>query len=316
LLSPFPSPPNSINGWPWTEESKPLPPLKPDGNPWPRISIVTPSFNQGLFIEETIRSVILQNYPSLEYIIIDGGSSDNSLEIIKKYEHWITYWTSEPDNGQSHAINKGFSRCTGQMVNWICSDDMLCKDALFNIAPVISNNMNSLILGNGLRIDQKSVILNKVSASAIKKFSELMDIKKFWRKSDSIMQQSAFYPLNEIRNIGYLNESNHYSMDYELWGRLLINEITVLQSNFYIGIFRWYAGQKTSNFNVVTKSLLQTAYSLVLCNSKISTLKKYILLYKVFTYDILNRYQNLRSYIAIKRRLKSLFNVRFGNLHQ
>jgi glycosyltransferase involved in cell wall biosynthesis len=316
LLSQLPAPPKSKIGWPWTEESKTPPPLKPDGCSWPRISIVTPSFNQDQFIEETIRSVILQNYPSLEYIIIDGGSSDSSLEIIKKYEPWVTYWTSEPDNGQSHAINKGFIKCTGEMVNWICSDDLLCKDALYNIAAVLSINMNSLILGNGFRIDRKSVVLNEVRASDIKNFSELIDIKNFWRKHDSIMQQSAFYPLNEIKNIGYLNEANHFTMDYELWGKLLINDITVLRSNIYIGMFRWYEGQKTSNFNIVTKSLIQTARFLIRCHTKLPRIKKYKLNYKVLTYDIFYRYQNVRSYIGIKRRLKSLFNVSFGNIHQ
>ena len=90
----------------------------------PKISIVTPSFNQGQFLEETILSVLEQEYPNLEYIIIDGGSSDNSLNIIKQYEKKLSYWVSEPDNGQTHAINKGFSHATGEIFMWLNSDDI------------------------------------------------------------------------------------------------------------------------------------------------------------------------------------------------
>src|SRR5262249_7885222 len=94
---------------------------------------VTPSYNQGQFIEETIRSILLQGYPDLEYIIIDGGSTDESVATIKKYEPWLTYWTSERDRGQSHAINKGLAIATGSVFNWLNSDDLLLPSALAEI---------------------------------------------------------------------------------------------------------------------------------------------------------------------------------------
>ena len=99
----------------------------------PRITIVTPSYNQGAFLEDTIRSVLDQGYPNLEYIVMDGGSTDNSVEIIEKYADRIDYWESEPDRGQTHAINKGFARATGVIGNWINSDDLLEPGALQTI---------------------------------------------------------------------------------------------------------------------------------------------------------------------------------------
>src|SRR5438105_6022991 len=133
-LSELPSPPLGKTDWPWTEDSNQSPGQKNHSNPWPKISIVTPSYNQGQFIEETIRSVLLQGYPDLEYIIIDGGSQDESVEIIKKYEPWLTYWVSEQDRGQSHAINKGFDRSTGLILGWLNSDDVLLPNALATVA--------------------------------------------------------------------------------------------------------------------------------------------------------------------------------------
>jgi glycosyltransferase involved in cell wall biosynthesis len=123
-LKELPPPPPGKTGWPWTEESALLPETARDGSPWPRISIVTPSYNQGQFIEETVRSVLLQGYPNIEYMVIDGGSTDNSLGVIKAYSEWITYWETYRDKGQADALNKGFARATGDIRAYINSDDI------------------------------------------------------------------------------------------------------------------------------------------------------------------------------------------------
>ncbi|MCG2767567.1 MAG: glycosyltransferase, partial [Anaerolineae bacterium] len=123
-LSELPPPPSGKTGWPWTEESEQLPEMMPGGEPWLRVSIVTPSYNQAQFIEETIRSVLLQGYPNLEYIVLDGGSTDDSVQIIRKYADWIAYWASEKDNGQTDAINRGWQRATGSILAYLNSDDI------------------------------------------------------------------------------------------------------------------------------------------------------------------------------------------------
>ena len=132
-LDELPPPPSGKAGWPWTEEGPPIPDASAERQQWPRVSIVTPSYNQGRFLEETIRSVLLQGYPDFEYFIIDGGSADESLEIIRRYEPWLTYWTSEPDRGQSDAINKGWARATGDVVTYLNSDDCYLTGAVAKV---------------------------------------------------------------------------------------------------------------------------------------------------------------------------------------
>jgi hypothetical protein len=121
-------------GWPWTEETPPLGPTMPDGAPWPRITVVTPSFNQSAFLEEAIRSVLLQGYPDLEYFVIDGGSVDTSVGVIEAYAPWLSRWVSERDRGQSDAVAKGLRRATGTVFNWVNSDDLLLPGALASVA--------------------------------------------------------------------------------------------------------------------------------------------------------------------------------------
>ena len=121
-------------GWPWSSENSVDAHASLVDREYPKITVLTPNYNYGHYLEETIRSVLLQGYPNLEYIIIDGESTDNSIEVIKKYEPWLTYWVSEPDRGQTHAINKGLEKATGEIFNWINSDDILMPGALFAIA--------------------------------------------------------------------------------------------------------------------------------------------------------------------------------------
>ena len=196
-------------GWPWTEGSDPLFDRMPDGSPWPKISIVTPSYNQAQYLEETIRSVILQGYPNLEYIIIDGGSTDSSVEIIKKYEPWLTYWVSEKDRGQSQAINKGFSYSTGEIMAWINSDDYYEASVLIFIASAFKQHETQWISGNCRMLYDQGETKHHLGKPSIS--------KKQWLISNQYIQPECFWQRSLWLKTDGIDESLHYSFDYDLW---------------------------------------------------------------------------------------------------
>jgi glycosyltransferase involved in cell wall biosynthesis len=216
-LKELPPPPSGQTGWPWTEESPQLSDNMPEGSPWPKISIVTPSLDQGQFIEETIRSVLLQGYPDLEYIIIDGGSKDGSVDIIKKYEDWLAYWVSEPDRGQSNAINRGVQISSGSIVAWINSDDIYHPEA-FSTAVFYLNGEedpdNKIIFSNCDFIDESSRFLYKI----VPKQFNRNNLIKYW-EGYFIPQPTVFFP-GSVFKANPLDESLTYVMDWDLWLRL------------------------------------------------------------------------------------------------
>lgn len=138
-LEELPPPPDGKTGWPWTLTSPPVNNGPTSRRHYPRISIITPSLNQGQFIEETLRSVLLQGYPDLEFIIIDGASTDQTNDVIRKYDPWLSHWESTPDRGQAHAINKGLKKSTGEIFHWVNSDDVLLPNALSKIGNYFRN---------------------------------------------------------------------------------------------------------------------------------------------------------------------------------
>ena len=213
-LTELPPPPPGKTGWPWTQESPQLPGTMPDGSPWPRVSIVTPSYNQGQFIEETIRSVLLQGYPNMEYIIMDGGSNDSSVDVIHKYEPWLAYWVSEPDKGQADAINRGWRMATGNVIAYLNSDDTYCPEAIRTVVEHFLQYPDvGMVYGDSLIIDDKGVVLREHRLPDMS-----FDVVLRWLTP--ISQPAVFLRRETIAAMGMTNSDLEYAMDFDLWLRV------------------------------------------------------------------------------------------------
>ena len=212
---------------------------------YPKISIVTPSYNQGQYIEQTILSVINQRYPNLEYIIIDGGSTDNTVEIIKKYEHKITYWVSEKDDGQSDALNKGLAKCSGEIFNWINSDDYLEEESLFKIGTYFYNNPTTVALCGWCSYFGENQFKEKIVYR-----SALFDTIEETLVQQHINQPATFYKLDVVKKLGQINMSFHYIMDLDLWFRFLVQfgQKNILLVDDMFAHFRLHDDSKTVQF--------------------------------------------------------------------
>jgi glycosyltransferase involved in cell wall biosynthesis len=264
-LRDLPAPPPGRTGWPWTEESDALPERMRDGSRWPSITVVTPSFNQGRFLEATIRSVVLQGYPELEYFVLDGGSTDGSAEIIERYAPWISYWTSAPDGGQSAAINRGLARGNGAYVTWINSDDMLCRNALVTHATRVGFHQDTIYIGQCVYIDAAGNILT-THCGRVHTLEDLLRIDTVWRapgRQGHIVQPEVLFPRQLALDVGGLNPENHRTMDYELWGNFLLRGARFEYTHIPFGMFRVHPAQKTFDGWRQTESLVATASRLV-----------------------------------------------------
>jgi glycosyltransferase involved in cell wall biosynthesis len=209
----------------------------------PKISIVTPVFNQVNFIEDTIRSVIEQDYSNLEYIVIDGGSTDGTLDIIKKYDSAISFWLSEKDSGMYNALNKGFKRSTGEIMCWINSDDILLPGALFNMARLFNDLPKvNWIQGINSFIDLEGKVIDVTIAKKFSFISFLMGNYKW------IQQESTFWRRSLWESAGgYVDDNLKFAGDFELWFRFFQHD-KLYNSTLSIGAWRKREGQLSQSY--------------------------------------------------------------------
>ena len=204
----------------------------------PLVSIVTPSFNQRRYLEATLRSVLEQDYPNIEYIVVDGGSTDGSLELIKRYADRLAWWVSEKDRGQTDAINKGFVHAHGEILAWLNSDDTYEPGALRAAVEFLQTHPQvGMVYGDTHYIDENGRILGKFPAAQT-------DYKKLRQGYVHIPQQSSFWRASLWERVGPLDPSFYFAMDYDLWVRL--SRISPLQyrPGFWAN-FRLHSDSKT-----------------------------------------------------------------------
>jgi len=205
----------------------------------PLVSIVTPSYNQAEFLAETIKSVLGQDYPNIEYIIVDGGSTDESVEIIKQFQDRISWWTSEEDQGQTDAINKGFQRASGKIFAWINSDDILKPQAVSEAVEFFLDNPRvGLVYGDLHYIDKNGNHLGKFNAKQT-------DYQKLRRGAVYIPQPAAFWRSEIWNDVGPLDPTLFFAMDYDLWIKIAALSSIHYHKGHHWADFRIHGDSKT-----------------------------------------------------------------------
>ena len=212
----------------------------------PKITVVTPSYNQGRYLEKAIRSVLAQNYPNIEYIVLDGGSTDDSRRIIEKYSDRISYWRSEPDGGQASALAEGFEMASGEIFCWINSDDMLLPGALSYVGNFFARHPEKQwLVGSSVEINENDRIIRYKKAFPV-------NMKVMASVAMSFCQQSCFWRKELYERVGGLNKQMQFCMDYDLFIRFA--RVTKPKwANRSLGVYRKHSEAKTAQLDRIKR---------------------------------------------------------------
>ena len=244
LIESLPAPPPGRVGWPWTTETSPaLYEAAPAGG-WPKITIVCPSFEQGRYIEETIRSVLLQNYPNLEFLIMDGGSRDETAGLLRRYGPWLTHWESQPDRGQSHALNKACTRATGDLLGWINSDDYYLSGSFAAVGRSYRQDGPALIYGNDQVRQGDAPALVPLHRQPAFRFQVAVG-------GVTLPSHATFWPRASHQS---LNEELRFTMDADLYKRLAAAGLKPRHLPEFLGVFRSHDASKTARLRAVAEA--------------------------------------------------------------
>jgi glycosyltransferase involved in cell wall biosynthesis len=259
---------------------------------YPKISIITPSYNQAQFLEKTILSVLNQNYPNLEYVIIDGGSTDGSLEIIKKYEKYLSYWVSEKDKGQADAINKGFEKSSGEILAWLNSDDLYLINTLSKIKKTFMTNEEiNFLYGHSLLINEEDNIIRSLYTVPQTYYSYIYD-------GGNIFQGTVFWKRDIFYKYGMLDKKLQTAMEYKLFDNFFKNE----KGYFLNDILAAYRLHKKAKSYQISNEIRTVELNNIRKIKSNILLKIYYRVRRIFYYFVFGNLLN-----SINEKLKTIF---------